>query len=230
MFVASSLLLNGAVAAASDDDAVDQAQPSDVAEATDQVPSDPLAAGGAGGGSGGNGIRVHGQWTIEVFEPTGELVSRSEIQNAYDPDFPLARLMARELSFGRWSILLDNTSLDNKPCLVDTSPQPCLLAENGSLANTGPNVFKNLTVDVPDAGADVGKLVFAGVATAQRTGSVVSVATRNHTCPATDDPATPCDSAGLPGRTFTATNITPIPVVANQQIQVTVRISFSSGS
>ncbi len=68
----------------------------------------------AGGPS--EGIKVHGHWTIEVREPDGTLVSRTEFENALAPDMGqgsgaqfLTRLLSRDAAVGKWKWLFIRT-------------------------------------------------------------------------------------------------------------------------
>lgn len=170
---------------------------------------------------GVEGIQVHGRWTIEVREPDGRLVSRTEFENAVVPtgEAALAEFLARKKTPGWWQILLLG-SPNMEPCLDAGTNAVCIVAESGDSTNTS-NVFKNLAVGLTPGlmGARL-----SGTATVQRSGNVDRVRTRVHRCDNTIAPSSPCSSLAA---IFTQTTLaTPIAVLLNQQVAVTVDISF----
>ena len=190
------------------------------------------AISGPGGGPT-EGITVHGHWTIEVREPDGKLVSRSEFENAFLNPRAMARIMARQISVGSWEVILYPASGGTKACPptgVTVFLGGCRVVE-GNSALTDSNVFKTLTLSVPTSGTNANKLVLSGTATAQQDGSVGFVETRFYECTPSTAPSTPCVS-GATGATllniFTQTTLaSPVNVVNGQQILATVVISFS---
>lgn len=163
-------------------------------------------------------IKVHGHWIIEIRNPDGGLVRRWEFENDLTSNGPviLSGLLSRSSVAGGWQIGLGSgTSTD--PCGTDAAPARCFIAEASS-TSTSPDFFKNLTV-----GRTVdSKLLLTGNATARRNGSIPRVMTLVQVCPAQG-----CSPA-FGFQSFTSTDLSSaISVVAGQQIQVTVEISFS---
>ncbi len=189
------------------------------AEAASEVAS-------ASGGEYGEGINVHGHWTIEVRDPDGRLVEHREFENALSPngDIVLARIIAGISTIGHWQLVIDSSVVGNGPC-----GQACLILESSD-PETGGTLFRTLTVDAPLIGANVGKLVLSGSATATNNGEVNVVRTVNGYCEPTLAPSTNC--VGAASRVFntaiTFASISPaVSVSAGQQILVTVVIGFS---
>ena len=168
-------------------------------------------------------MKVSGHWTIEVREPDGSLVSRQEFENALQSigRESLAQFLARDKTPGLWRVYLGVSISPTSPCL-DTSTGSavvCVVAESGDV--TGSNVFRNLAVSLNSASV----VRLSGTATAQRDGEVGVVATTVFRCANTIAPSSPC-SSGL--GTFTQKTLTtPVPVLLNQQVVVTVDISFN---
>ena len=178
-------------------------------------------------GSGyGEGIKLHGDWTIEVRNPDGGLVELREFDNALSPngDIVLARIIAGISTIGHWQLVIDSSVVGNGPC-----GQACLILESSD-PETGGTLFRTLTVDAPLIGANVGKLVLSGSATATSNGEVNVVRTVNGYCEPTLAPSTNCVGAAsrVFNNTITFASISPpVSVSAGQQILVTVLISFS---
>src|SRR5438309_7311126 len=132
--------------------------------------------------SGGpnEGIRVHGNWTIEVRNADGTLASRTDFENALVGGPVLSMVLARLTSVGYWSILLEApANASTGPCGTTPLPppynlNPCYLVEAGS---TGAVPGTTLTVTAPTSGADAGKLVLSGTGTASANSSIASVST-----------------------------------------------------
>lgn len=170
-------------------------------------------------GPGVEGIKVSGHWTIEVRETDGKLVSHTEFENALavNGQESLARFLARDKTPGLWSINLIG-STGNEPCLSNI-PTNCYISEAAESANW-PNGFKNLAVSF---NSTVARL--SGTATAQRNGNVATVQTNVGRCENTTAAASPCQYSGMP---FTSKTLpTPVSVLLNQQVAVTVDISFN---
>jgi len=162
------------------------------------------------------GIKVHGHWVIEVRNPDGSLVKRHEFNNALNNQgqHALVRVLAKQATIQEWFVRLDGSP---SPCLNPVQqPLACTIAEpNSGFVLT----FKTLNVNfVPDPGGGTfgaGALTLAGNATVAQTSGINVVETQVRT---TD---------GI--QSFTGTTLaTPINVVANQIVQVTVTIRFSS--
>jgi hypothetical protein len=171
------------------------------------------------------GIKVHGEWIIDVKNPDGSLASHHEFKNALDSDggLALAQMLARQQVTGVWGVSLWQVSTSlRRPC-PSYFNGACTIGEVGS---TDPEArFKTLTVSVPAAGPNAGKLVLSGNATAEADGDIAQVATGFGLCGGTTAPAS---CTRFRDTSFTAHNFpSPIVVLAGQIIQVTVVISFS---
>jgi hypothetical protein len=212
--------------------AVVLAQASGVAATSGALPSQEpgapsgleAAVGPAPSGSGpGEGIKVHGHWTIEVREPDGTLVSRTELQNALRPEgaTALSQFLARTSFPGFWRIGLGPPAGQSQPC---GSGAPCFIIEPNDPLPASSSVFKNLTVAVPAAGQNNGgKLVLSGNATAQANTSIGIVDSETFSCPS----STPCNTASV-GFTFTLSSLSsPVAVTTGQVVSVTVVIGAS---
>jgi hypothetical protein len=199
-----------------------------VAPAVEAQTADTSAGPPAGGPS--EGIRVHGDWTIEVRQPDGSLVSRSQFQNALTTlgRDRLNSFLSRANTPGAWAVTLDGTSPSTTPCrLVDgTTPASCNVVESISALSPSSYVSKNLTVSVPSTGANADKLVLSGSITAGHDGDVKLVGTSNWVCGSSTAPDSCSGTIGPYPITQTSLGAA-IPVLSGQQILVTVVISFS---
>jgi len=174
------------------------------------------------------GIKVHGDWVIEVRNPDGTLASRAEFQNALEwpGGVALARLLARDpVVPGRWQIRLTGYQAD--PCGVgNNSSRPCLISEPGSHPGapsySDVDWSQNLVVTRTD-----------GVV--QLSGSIVKTPTGGRSITSVSTFVELCSGAGA-GAVCTWSPFTRhsqnSPAIAlnlqpGQIIQVTVRISFS---
>jgi hypothetical protein len=174
-------------------------------------PAARAASDGPPAGAQSEGIKVHGQWTIDIRNTDGSLASHHEFKNALDSfgATALAQMLGRQTVTGVWGVSLWQIA--------------CVIGEVGS---TDPEAqFKTLTVTVPTAGPNAGKLVLSGNATAEADGDIAQVGTGIGLCGANTAPAACTRFRDIP---FTAHNFpSPIVVLAGQIIQVTVVISFS---
>jgi len=150
------------------------------------------------------GIRVHGDWTITIRNEDGSVASRHEFSNALQSSggSSLAGVLAGRQTPGRWRVEL-----------VDSAGGIC-----GGLCLFGQGI--ELAVNVTS-----GTLQLTGSKKATLGGGVVAVATAMEICSNTIAPAS-CTGGPLSGFTSKTLNA-PIPVQANQTIDVTVAISFS---
>ena len=184
-----------------------------------------VQAADAPAGSRSEGIRVHGHWTIDVKNPDGSLASHYEFKNALDSfgATALAQMLARQKSTGVWGVSLWQIGSGLRPPCPSYFNGACTIGEVGS---TDPEAqFKTLTVTVPTAGPNAGKLVLSGNATAEADGDIAQVSTSLGLCAGTTATASCTRFRDIP---FTAHNFpSPIVVLAGQIIQVTVVISFS---
>jgi hypothetical protein len=184
------------------------------------LPTGPLASPHRSSGAPQEGVQVHGDWTIEIRDPDGDLVGRHEFRNSFVGAPVLARTLARKLSLGLWRILV------NAPGAVCAGGVVyCSITESGSV-EPGP-VSKTLTIDAPSQGANANKLVLKGTFIAASNTSLTNVLTEVWECPSITPPASPCNMTGS-ANSFTTKALNPaIPVVEGQQVLVTVVISFS---
>ncbi|SRR5258705_9382915 len=187
-------------------------------------PAARAASDGPQGGAQNEGIKVHGQWTIDVKNPDGSFVSHHEFQNALDGfgALRLAEMLARLKSSGVWNIGLWQVGIARKPC-PSYFNGACVIGEVGS---TDPEAqFKTMTVSVPASGPNQGKLVLSGTATVEADGDIYTVYTDHGYCAGSVAPAS---CAAYRDSTFTRRDFaSPIVVLAGQIVQVTVVISFS---
>lgn len=198
-----------------------------VQQAMASAPVAPSSGEAAPPGPGVEGLKVSGHWTIEVREPDGRLVSRTEFENALNTVVgteSLARFLARDKSPGLWSVELTGSPYSNTPCLSGTNPLYCFIIESANTDVTGPTWFKTLVVSLTSDS----KVRLSGTATAQRDGNVGNVATGVSRCQSSTAPVTPCTTTTGISYQFTyKTLTTPVSVLQNQQVAITVDISFN---
>jgi len=188
-------------------------------------PAARAAAGAPEGGVQSEGIKVHGQWTIDVKNPDGSIASHHEFKNALDSfgATALAQMLGRQKVTGFWGIGLWHVGSGLRAPCPSYFNGSCVIGEVGS--PDPEEQFKTLTVTVPTAGPNAGKLVLSGNATAEADGDIARVFTQVGLCAGNTAPAS-CTRFRDIG--FTAHNFaSPIVVLAGQIIQVTVVISFS---
>lgn len=175
-------------------------------------------------GHGADTIQVHGQWTIEILDPDGSLVSRNQFENslAAGGAAALADLLGRRITTGYWNILLANgLSLEEPhPCGA-----PCRIYEGELGRSAAGREFGNLTASSED-----GELVLDGTAVVSEDSHIVIVTTSNSFCRSSLSPDTCGSSDRLFTDTITLTSkvIEPIDVAPDQRINVVVRIRFSA--
>jgi len=184
-----------------------------------------MAQASKSGGGPQEGIKVHGHWSIEVRDPDGSLVSHHEFENALvvgggpsSGDALLAGLLAG--TYGRvvnWSVqLVTNLSSLTGPCRFNGQPFSCQIVQG---PGRNPPIFGGLLVRVP---ADApGTLELSGQATVAGTDPIEVVTTDGEVCLGQE-----CNFGQ--GFHFTRHVLsTPIQVAPGQNVNVTVRISFS---
>lgn len=166
------------------------------------------------------GIKVHGNWVIEVKNADGTLVQRQEFKNAlHSGGAHLGNLLTRNASMGFWAVSLWDPQ--RSPCVGGTRSPQCEIAEPNTTF-TGSNVFK--TLSVTGAGPNNSQIVLQGTATALVDGVISQVYSNFGVCGG----PTIGGCGSLYAAPFTGHSLsTPIPVVAGQIIQVRVVISFS---
>lgn len=173
------------------------------------------------------GVEVRGDWTIEVREPDGRLVSQREFQNAFVGAELLSQILSKDHSLGRWAIGLSNSSFPiHHPCVINEFGYRCVVAENNP--DNRPNYFPNLTVLRYN-----NQLHLSGSFIAQHDALIDWVVTFNVTCmgepnheECTNTTLTPAmGEIPLSEKLFPAGE--PIAVSENQQVFIEVVISFS---
>jgi hypothetical protein len=177
------------------------------------------------GGAQSEGIKVHGQWTIDIRNTDGSLASHHEFKNALDSfgATALAQMLGRQKSTGVWGVGLWHVGSGLRAPCPSYFNGACVIGEVGS---TDPEAqFKTLTVSVPTAGPNAGRLVLSGNATAEADGDIARVFTQVGLCGGNTAPA---GCTRFRDIDFTSHNFpSPIVVLAGQIIQVTIVISFS---
>jgi len=178
------------------------------------------------------GIKVHGHWVIEVRNPDGSLVSRTEFENAVDPSFGtghLAGLLKQARTPGHWAIRLGGTRTGFSPPPACTGSAlggtDCWIVQPGSLAPfnaPAAGVSTNLVVGL--AGASQDQLTFSGSVTVLADGKIDFVNTWQGVCGVD---VAPQNCTTIQGGPLTFFALDPIPVQQGRIIQVTVTVSFS---
>lgn len=163
-------------------------------------------------------IAVHGDWTIDIYNPDGTLDERIEFENALVPENSLAALLAGDVALEEWVVRLANDEPDEavSPCDLGIGAS-CWLFE-GTPPVPGPNHFGGLAVT-----SQSGSLVMAGNAVALNDGAILSVETWMQHPDGGLSPFTKREFRGSGGE------VTPIAVAAGQTVQVEVVISFTTG-
>ena len=188
------------------------------------------AFAGEQGGTAKEGIKVHGHWKIEIFNPDGTRASVTEFENALTGEGAgaIIRRLTGTVSHGGWGIELD-ASTGTKPCDTSGSPAACNIGEAG-LAYLTMNIHSsNLTVTPDFSFNPTPKIILSGSVTAAKNSTIDKVSTTYSFC-GLDSSTADCRLGGPNNvwQPFT-TKILPAPpsVILGQLIQVTVTISFS---
>lgn len=180
---------------------------------------------GAGGPQ--EGIKVRGQWTIDVKNPDGTLVKRHEFENALvdDAKVRLSNYLGRTRTPGKWAILV----FDGLCAPSGGASTVCVLLEPdatvGGTSYAEPNAWPNLVLAQATPGAPV--LTLRGTFTAAAGGTVRSVATTLGACAQTLAPQNCTEAEPEGDGTFSSRTLpSPIPVQAGQIVQIAVTFSF----
>ena len=168
------------------------------------------------------GIKVHGDWTLTVRNADGTVAAVHEFKNALSVDFGadvlLARLLGGQAVTGHWLVFLTPTAAPG----CNPTNGACTIVEGGSLSGSD---SRDLTRTIPTAGPDAGKLVLRGSVRVPVGLSIGAVSTQVATCNA---PASAGACIGLAAAPVTHKVLaTPVPVAADQLVEVKVVISFS---
>lgn len=157
------------------------------------------------------GIAVHGDWTIDIYDPDGTLVERTEFSNALDSfggPQTLTRLLAGTRVAGNWNIQY----------LGDCDPS-CSIGQN-----------IDPVVSILGDGTTVPYyLELTGSTDALDAGTIERVSTSLSTC---DEITSPVNCGGAGGARFTSTDLAladQVDIAVGQTVQITVEISFTTG-
>lgn len=182
----------------------------------------------------GGQITVHGHWIIEVRDPDGSVADRVEFDNHLEASGArlLARLLRGDMVSGVWNIQLWSVGDQAQLCFISSANQTPTVCNLHTPSFTPlPGGTPTLDVQYGTAAFD-GALMLTGAVVADRTGVVSRVVTQSYGCLAdvtrddcVDDYAR--SSRSGPDADFTETTIEPLQVIAGQEVDVTVVISFS---
>lgn len=189
------------------------------------VPAAPPAGGAR------EGITVHGRWVVEVQNPDGTVVSRTEFNNALASGSQnLVQMLSRVAVPGRWVLYLAGSGSQVSPCQGGSGgnfPNWCRMIESAASNPTNGNAeSRDLVVT-----SNVTSLSMTGTITALSDGVVGRVATSFGNCTAATA-VSACNSAGSAVLFSDAAlgfsgKPAPVPVVAGQIIKLTVTFTFS---
>ena len=165
------------------------------------------------------GIHVHGRWTIVIRNPDGSVSSRQEFENslvASGHKFLVSLLAGQAGQFG-WVVRIGSLCGQTKATQCDLA-EPAVSQIASAVAFFGEGLVPALSVSVPNTGANSGKFVLTGSATAAYAGQITEVDTSAVTQSGTQ--------MVLFGFTGTALS-QAIAVQVGQIMDVTVVVSFS---
>ncbi len=156
------------------------------------------------------GIAVHGDWTIEVYNEDGTLDERVEFSNAFVGEFVLSDLLVGKRTPGDWRIFFGE-ELESTVC-----PS---------------TVFGKCSIDAEAETTQAGDVRLTGSTTVEEEGLVDTVSTELDLCGSDVSPdGCRISSSGL--APFTSKYLDEadrVTVSAGQVVQVEVVISFTSG-
>jgi hypothetical protein len=193
------------------------------------------------------GIKVHGHWVIEVRNPDGSLASHTEFENALVPIAgagALVQLLNRSATFGYFEVVVGDANKANGPCLNTDPRDPtapghafnCHIVEpigTSPFSDCSSKWFTcNLQLTTQTSLKGEPQLQLKGFsAPVDHAAAITLVSTGIILCEPTLAPAAGCKNANsFLGGDFTAATISPISVVKDQVMTVTVTLSFSSGA
>ena len=171
-------------------------------------------------------IGVHGAWKIVVKNPDGRVVAVRRFHNALTGGAAVSSgLLRGAQAFGWWEVAL--TSTGTSPCTFSSGGAgACVIVPTGHEA--GITLFSGHVFGGLSTSSITGGLRLSGQAFADQAGTVDRVTSTVFRCAATVAPSS-CDQTNWQsGSSYTATSITPLSLVAGQQILVTVDITFST--
>jgi hypothetical protein len=166
-----------------------------------------------------DGIKLHGNWVLDVRNPDGTLVRHSEFKNSLlaTGQAGLAKLLGG-LPFSRWMVTFNESNVLNVP---ETLPDLCqalvlqagigaiLVSDPSHISGDGLCFWSTLSVSAPG-----NQLVMTGSFTVTHAGQIQRVVTHLGT-------------QGGDNRFTMATLPTPLPVAQGQLVQFTYTLSFS---
>jgi hypothetical protein len=173
----------------------------------------------------GEGVKVHGQLSIDVRNPDGTLVTRRSSGNSLQilAAGQLSASLARLSVFGLWNI-----SVGGSACSSGSSGICSIFENSDTPPPTLTLAFKGLSVSAPTTGPNAGELVLVGSFIAPQSGTVTDIEANFNSC-SPGVVQTGCQFSGpnyLNDYEFAAANQN-VSVTAGQLIQVTVVFGFS---
>lgn len=183
------------------------------------------------------GIQVHGDWTIDIYNQDGSLDKHVEFENALSDGGSelLVNVLGRQRVSGPWSIVLSG---DPRPCINPVgNPSKCVGTEAGSGdVPPGFNYFDTLMVAVDSAALRLTATLYPEVDS-----ELDAVETFLRHCEPDRSPEECFSGSSELTSVFTFKDLTeldidedgnpdgPIAISAGQTVQVQVEISFTSG-
>jgi len=111
------------------------------------------------------GIEVHGDWTIEVFNPDGTLADQRVFTNELEENGAklLSGILAGNITFSRWYLWVGSAAGEH-PCTsdFDGSPLQCQVRQTDAPQSSITNNFYTLTVEGPVDLSEPGTVTMIG--------------------------------------------------------------------
>ena len=180
------------------------------------------------------GVEVRGEWHIEVRDADGNFVEERRFTNHLKASGAtlLSGLLRGDLVAGVWNVQLWSVGDEAQLCFIspaNETPTACNLHTPSFTPLPGSS--PTLDVEYGTVAFD-GALVLEGTLTADRDGELTRVVTQAFPCSSDTSPAACRDDLARSTRSgrdadFTETTIETLAVKADQQVSVTVVISFS---
>lgn len=181
-------------------------------------------------GDADEAVGVRGEWVIEIRDPDGTVAARRELHNALVPSNNLGQLLIAQNSAGALAITADCAPGLNSGCVT---PCPllnppgfafCKIVDPRQTGSETQAVFRNLTtVEIP------GGFRLRGFFVAARDGTIGAVSTGMFTCLRTTAPSN-CNNATTSASLTLGLISPPVPVLAGQQVLMTVNITFATAA
>jgi hypothetical protein len=172
----------------------------------------------AASGSRTDVIKVQGHWNIQVRQH-GRLVRQASFHNEFTGATKLISVLTHQTTVGQWMI-----GLTPQLCGTPDAPGYCWLDEGvpGTVAQN-----HTVVVSSPSTGDDAGKLVLKATFTAGVDNNLQQVRAQWVDCPPSSSASAPCHENGG-GTPFSSRYLSPfIPIVAGQQVLITIKYTFS---